>query len=96
MIAGHVCNRAGAKYAYVIKHPVVQEHLTEPEAIGGGGDHVAMVEADRAARPVGNGVDHREGMTETDVEDCSSGAAGGTGPASKYGAALLPETWKAP
>jgi hypothetical protein len=56
----------------------------------------AMVEAARAARPVGNGVDHREGMTETDVEDCSCGAGGETGPASKEGAALLPETWKAP
>jgi hypothetical protein len=46
-------NRAGAKDAYVIKHPAVQEHLTEPEAIGSGGDHVAMAEAARAARPVG-------------------------------------------
>ena len=49
MIAGHVSNCAGAKEAYVIKHPAVQEHLTEPEAIGGGGDHVAMVEADRVS-----------------------------------------------
>jgi len=42
MIAGHVCNRAGAKYAYVIKHPAVQEHLREPEVIGGGAGHAAV------------------------------------------------------
>ena len=52
----------------------------------------AMVEAARASQPIGNAVDHREGMTETDVEDCSCGAGGGTGPASEEGAALLAET----